>query len=481
MHNDYKDEYPTIKQLESWFKQKSVDELSDIIISYIAESENEQNRWQLAMLNDKSALSHTEIKKMINKALPKKSVWEYRKVGAYFSHSDDMFAEIFVAIETLSAEQQWQHILYSLQRLNIVLEKVDDSGGFRFDLEGQLNQKLPVLFNQQTWSDDEKAQWVFEHYKEWQYDVFPSVPGDFSLTNNINDIFVNLCKGEADKRIQEGVDLSVWKEKWSLERLIAPSIAQAKENHDWLEQSRLMNMTAYQSADYIEISQLFIDKNETVNAEYWLQQAYKQAKNGADKLSCQKFEVQLRLGLKEYKQAWQLAWQLFTENPSFSGYEELIALEQKTGIIDADFKTKAEHVFNKCYVENSYDNIDIVADSLLSFYLYHHQLEEARLLVKSHKEHNGNLLKLADLIVSEHPEESVDLYYHVILRAVVQGNNQSYQHAIDLLIRLKNLLKDDDLQGRGELLTTMIGKVIKQHKAKRNMMKLLKTHFAECF
>ncbi|MBL4941616.1 MAG: hypothetical protein JKY81_08125 [Colwellia sp.] len=485
MHPYYEDEYPVLKQLSTWFKQKSAEELTEIIISYIGESANEQSRWQLAMLNDQGGLAGADIKNMIDKALPEEGVWSWQEVSGYFEHTDNMFTEIFVAIEALSASKQWQHILYSLQRLNKVLEQIDDSGGFRFDLEGQLNQKLTALFTQQTWSDDKKAQWIFEHYKTWQYDVFPSVPDDFILTENVNELFINLCTTEAEKRSQQGVDLSVWDEKWALQRLIEPLIKQAQQKHDWQTQCRLMNMTAYKADDFIKISQLCLDENEPLEAEYWLQQAYqsvtKQVSHAMDKLSCQRFAVQLHLALKEYKQAWQLAWLLFTERPSFSGYKDLIALEQKTAVIDVDFKTKTEQVFNECYAENSAGCITNNADALLSFYLYHHQLAKARLWVKSHKANPSHLLKLADLIINEHPQEAVELYYRVVLPTVAQGNNQSYQQATDLLLSLKKALEGDDPQGTSELLNIMIGKIIKQHKAKRNMMKLLKTHFSACF
>ncbi|KMT66919.1 hypothetical protein [Catenovulum maritimum] len=471
------EEHPIMSQLKSWFKQKSVDELSDIILNYIGESADEQSRWQLAMLNDQGGLSGGEIKKMITKALPKKQAWSYAEVRAYFHHSENMFVDIFMAIEQLPIDKQWQLTLHALVRLNTVLEQIDDSGGYRFDLEGQLNQRLSSLFNQQTWSDDEKAQWIFEHYKEYKYDVFPSVPEDFELTESVQCIFVALCQAEAEKRHKQGLDLSIWKEKYAFERLLEPQIEQAKNNNDLPAQCHLMAMSAYDERDHLKIAQLCLDHNELLDAEYWLKKAYNAVKKEANKISCQKFEVELRLALKEYQQAWQLAWQLFSQTPSFSGYKALITLEQKTGVIDDKCKEKAEHIFTQCYAENSYGNIVREADALLSFYLYHQQVAQARLWVKSHKAEPSKLIKLADLIVGEHPQEAIDLYARVVLPTISQSNNQAYQQATDLLLSLENKLQGED----AEALQVMINQVIKLHKAKRNMMKLLKTHFPACF
>jgi uncharacterized Zn finger protein len=474
-YND--DEHPIMSQLKIWFNQKSVDELSDIILNYIGESADEQSRWQLAMLNDQGGLSGGEIKKMITKALPKKQVWGYAEARAYFHHSDNMFVDIFTAIEQLPIDKQWQLTLHALVRLNTVLEHVDDSGGYRFDLERQLNSRLSILFNQQTWSDDEKAQWIFEHYKAYKYDVFPSVPEDFNLTASVTDIFVGLCQAEAQQRLKQGLDLSMWKEKYAFERLLKPQIEQAKNNKDLPAQCHLMAMSAYDESDHLKIAQLCLEHSELLDAEYWLKKAYSVIKKDANKINCQKFEVELRLALKEYQQAWQLAWQLFSQTPSFSGYKALMTLEQKTGVIDEKCKEKVERIFTQCYAENSYGGIVREADALLSFYLYHQQVAQARLWVKSHKAEPSKLLKLADLIVGEHPQEAIDLYARVVLSTISQGNNQAYQQATDLLLRLENKLQD----AHTEALQLMINQVVKQHKAKRNMMKLLKTHFPACF
>ena len=429
------------------------------------------------MLNDQGGLSVAEIKKMITKALPKKQVWGYAEASAYFYHSEKMFVDIFMAIKQLPIDKQWQLTLHALVRLNTVLAQIDDSGGYRLGLEGQLNSRLSSLFNQQTWSDDKKAQWIFEHYKTWQYDVFPSVPEDFNLTAPVTDIFVGLCQAEAQKRHKQGLDLSIWEEKYAFERLLKPQIEQAKNNNDLPAQCHLMAMSACNERDHLNIAQLCLDNNEPLDAKYWLKKAYNAVKKDGNKLNCQQFEVELRLALKEYQQAWQLAWQLFSQTPSFLGYKALITLEQKTGVIDGKYKEKTEHIFTQCYAENSYGGIAREADALLSFYLCHQQIAQARLWVKSHKAEPSKLLKLADLIVGEHPQEAIDLYARVVLPTISQGNNQAYQQATNLLLSLENKLQGEHT----EALQVMINQVVKQHKAKRNMMKRLKTHFPACF
>ncbi|MFT5758450.1 MAG: putative Zn finger protein [Alteromonadaceae bacterium] len=467
-------------QLTSWFSQKSVAELTEIVMSYVNASDNETSKWQLAMLNEQSGasgLSVANIKNLIIKALPVKEVFEWHKVGAYFDHSDEMFAAIFIAIDKLPVDKQWQLVLHALIRLNKVLEQIDDSGGFRFTIEGQLNQRLSALFTVQTWPNDEKAQWIFEHYKTCKYDVFPAVPEDFTLSDKVNRLFLSLCDSEVKQYLQSGGNISDFNGKWALQRLIMPLITQAEHTGDWREQSRLMEITANKADDFIKISQHCIDNNDQLNAERWLKKSYLQATTSHEKKSCQQYEVTLRTALKEYKKAWQLAWQLFTDNPSFNDYKKLETLQHTIGVIDPNFVEKSAQLLAHCYAENSYGGITRNADALLDFYLYHQELNKARLWALSHKAELNTLRNLADLIVATHPQDAVDLYYRVIMVIIERKKNSAYQEATDLLLHLSKIVNSADKA----LVTVMIGNLIKHHKAKRNMMKLLKEYFALCF
>jgi len=475
-------------ELAAWFKQQSPEQLTDFLMGFINRNSNEQARWQLAMINDKGSLNKAKISKMITKVLPAKALWEWNKVARYFSHADDMFETIFPAIKKYSAVVQWQLILKALQRLNKVLENIDDSGGCRFDLEGQLKQQLTQLFNQQPWTDKEKAQWVFEHFKEYKYDVFPSVPEDFDLTEKVRASFLSLCSIQAQKQIELGVNLTIWEDRWALKWLIEPLIKQAMQINDWQEQCRLMAMSVFNVDDYLAIAQVCLDADSALDSEHWLQKAYQkttelqtagqQVNNSRDKRASQSFEVKLRLALNETKKAWQLAWQLFNESPSFNAFKQLEILEQQTGIIDRSFIEKSEQVLKACYVETHY-GIANNADALLDFYLDRHELEKALKWTKSHKAASSTLRQLADIIVSEYPQDAVNLYYRVIDTVIDQKKNSAYQEATKLLLNLKKKLIVNGVSD--DIFLLMIQKVIQKHKAKRNLMKLLKEHFADFF
>lgn len=464
--------------LKDWFKQKSSEELTDIIMTYVEQSDDEESRWQLTMLNEQGGLTASEISKLMTKALPATQVWDWNEVRGYFNHADLMFDEIFVAIEKLSVSAQWLLILKAFQRLNKVLEQIDDSGGFRFTIEGQLKDKLTALFNLLSWSDDKKALWIFEHFQTYKYDVFPSVPEDFDLSDGVKQIFLAVCMAEIEKYEKSGVDLSNSDQKWAIKRLTQPLLDQTKRVGDWKTECCLMKKSAWHHSDFLAISTVYLQNDDALDAEYYLQQAYQQANTSYEKSQCIDHEIKVRVALTEFKGAWQLSWKMFNDNPSFRVFKKLTKLVRQIGVIDPDFIKKAEQILASCYHESS-RGLSVNADALLEFYIDQNELEKARKWVLSHKANSENLLKLANLIITAHAQESVDLYYRVLGSIIDQTNNSAYQQATDLLLKLEKNLKVNEADNG--MLYSMINKIIKQYKQKRNMMKLLKTHFAQCF
>ena len=475
--NEAENETTSHAQLVNWFKQKSSDQLTTFLMSYINESAQEFDKWQLVMHSEESNFDPKLLYTMITKALPIQSLWEWNDVKHYFADADDMFEVIFPAIDKLSVDKQWLLILKTLQRLNKVLEEIHDSGGFRFAIEEILKQKLVSLFNQQSWSDDKKADWLFSHFEEYKYDCFPDVPEDFKLTETVNQAFLGKCLTALNHHSKSG-DLSDFDHRWFIQHLANPLVDQAVQRGDWRAQCRLLNMSAFEHRDYLKISSICLANNEELEAEDWLRQAYQHAKTSYEQLECQEHEIQVRTALGEHKSAWRIAWQLFNDDPSFMGYKKLVRVQEQTGVIDTQFINKVEQVFAEAYVETAH-GLRANADALLDFYLDRQELEKARLWALSHKANSASLLKLANLIIEQNPNDTIALYHRVVGFIISQTNNSAYQEAIELLLKLEKMLKINAIDCA--VFYAMIRKLVTEYKQKRNMMKLLKEHFTNCF
>lgn len=469
--------------LKTWFKQKSSDELTDIVMQYVEQSANEQTKWTLAMMNEQGGMTAAQVSELITKALPAKQLWEWNKVSAYFRDADTLFDDIFVAIDKFVVDQQWVLILKALERLNKVLEHIDDSGGFRFDIEGQLNDRLTSLFNQLSWPDEKKAQWIMQHFIEHKYDVFPSVPEDFKLSDEVNALFMLACEAEVNKLDPSTIDLSDFKQQWAIKRLTQPLIEQAERLGDWQAQCDLMNKSAWRYADFLEIGKICLDNGDELKTEFYLKKAYQQATTSHETVLCQRFEVSLRIASSNFTRAWQLSWQMFIAQPSFKQFKALDTLQQQAGVMDASFMQKVETIFIGCGVKISdkqaRHSLASNSDALLEFYIQQNDLEKAREWALSHIAGQHNLLHLADLLITTHAQSSVDLYGRVANSIINQANNSAYQAATDLLLTLEKNFNKNKIDC--DILYSMIGKIITRQKAKRNLMKLFKAHFPSCF
>ena len=136
----------------------------------------------------------SDYKKLLTQALPKKdlrvtpNLW--RKVGLYFAEAEALFELAFAQLDdnSLSDEQQFTWLLQAFERLNIVLQGIDDSGGYRLELVEQLTHRLVHCFHQLPWSPAQKANWLHEH--QCKYDVFPYIPEQFALPADVHAAFV---------------------------------------------------------------------------------------------------------------------------------------------------------------------------------------------------------------------------------------------------------------------------------------------------
>ncbi|TEW51529.1 hypothetical protein [Psychromonas algicola] len=471
------------KNLKTWFNQKSASELTDIVMQYVEQSTNEKTKWELAMMNEQGSITPAQISKLITKALPAKKIWEWNKVSAYFHGADALFDDIFIAIDKLAVEKQWLLILKAFERLNKVLETIDDSGGFRFGIEEQLKDRLTSLFNQLSWSDEKKAQWIMQHFTEYKYDVFPAVPEDFNLSDSVNALFMSACHAQIEKLNPSTIDLSDHNKKWEVKRLTQPLIEQAERVGDWQRQCDLMAKSAWRNTDFLDIGKICLDNGDELKAEFYLKKAYQQATTPYEKIECQRFEVSLRIASSSFKQAWELSWQMFIEQPSFNRFEALEKLQQQIGVMDSNFMEKVEKIFIGCGVkiseQQTRQNVARNSDALLALYIHQNELEKARKWALEHMADPYNLLQLADLLVVKHAQDAVDLYYRVVVPLINQANNTAYQEAADRLLTLEKSFNEHNIDGG--ILYSMIDKIIQKQKAKRNLMKLFKTYFPSCF
>tara|TARA_B110000116_G_C16798593_1_gene568593 strand:+ start:2257 stop:3231 length:975 start_codon:yes stop_codon:yes gene_type:complete len=114
------------------------------------------------------------LKKRITQVLPLKHLFEWQQVAIYFDNADTEMVEILSAAQNLDTENRFEIIMTVYKRLAKVFERVDDSGGFRFELIAKLDEHLEQAFTALDWSNKKKALWL-KKYSHPPFDVFADV------------------------------------------------------------------------------------------------------------------------------------------------------------------------------------------------------------------------------------------------------------------------------------------------------------------
>lgn len=431
--------------------------------------EQDESAWKTLIakiqLTERS-VSYNDLKKMVTQALPREPIWNWREVGDYFSYAEDQLELICEAAKELKADQQWKLIHYIVTRLNLVLEQIDDSNGERFGVEALINVQMPLILNQLDWSEAEKAQWMFERMTHYEFDVYPTIDTHFEPVWRSNQTFLELCKTAIEKTPLNRDNA------WNLKTWAIPLLSTAS---DWHERIAIKQKIAWRCDDFLEIVQLYLEHQEPLQAEFWLAKAKKQA-NHIEMQQCEQLQVNLYISLGEVVKAWSLANRLFTDAPTFQGYQELSAFKVTHQIEDAEFLTRIEQVLiNNYQPADARGFVSHHNSALVEFYIEQQAWEKACDWVATRPTDSHVLLTLADEIVADKPKHTLDYYLRVARVCIDRTSNQGYQEAIHHLQRVERLLAKHPAALADFYLA--ITSLAETYKRKRNMHSLLKKHY----
>lgn len=472
-----------VDQLRAFLQEKSADELIEILVDYIQQDDTEWQKWQHAIALAHKAPEAREVRKMITQALPNRSIWGWKEVGGYFNRAETLFETIFQVMEHLKLNDQWKLAQHSLSRLNKVLDKIDDSGGYRFTLEEMISVRLISLFHQLDWSDEQKAQWLFEHLYTPDMDLFPPVPEAFEPSEIVEQRLLEKCDQHLQTLCEHRPETqeTLYPYQSQLRSYSAPLIQKAKRENHWREECRLLGMISQNCKDRLRICYICLENDDAFDAEDWLLKARKLCQNDYEKQECQQAEIRVQVALDNPEKAWQIAWNLFKSTPNFNRFKALQALEEEIGVQDPNLIDHVEEqLLQACRPSQTGHRLFVspqLINQVADFYLELNRVEQALDWTKQHSISHHNQIRLANHLLKDQPDESIRLYRQVLEATIQQTNNKAYEEAIKLLKQLDRQLKS--LQTDFNPLPELVADMRRQYKQKRNMMKLLNQYFPQ--
>ncbi|MFM4704172.1 SWIM zinc finger domain-containing protein [Aeromonas bivalvium] len=463
-------------RLRAYFDRQEQPALLEVLLDELGRNPKRWQHWLRKVDLSEQALSPAKLKTLINKALPRQDMWEWREVSDYFAEATEQFEAIWEGVDALPLEQQWQLTHHALKRLNTVLLQIDDSNGDRFELEADICERLPALFALLPWSEHDKVNWLFTHLVEQPMDVFPEEEAFGDLPQS--PAFLALCEQGLERALTQGEQDQDQEQEgnWELLRYAHPLLEAARACGDWRHELKLLASMAGCTWDWLKLCMLCCEHQEPLEGEYWLTKARKGAVSPHEQDACDEAEIALCVALGEKGRAWRLARARFERFPNIEGFMHLRQLQQQLAWQDETLLPWVEQRLKALAAVRQPFNSSSHQDALVRFYLALDRVQDACDWVALHRISPELLLTLADRIAPAEPVLAMSYRFRVAACYVATGQHHGYEQAVAVLRKLEQSLRDD--KARQEHFDQQLRALATEHKRKRNFIQLVNQHFS---
>ena len=461
-------------KLKSYIESLPAEKLHNALYTLICEDKYQYNRWLSKAELASKEQDFKSLKKLVTKALPLKDIWEYRKAAEYFTNAEQMIVDVLESAQKLSPLDELKLIFHAYDRLEKILERVDDSGGYRFGLQHQISLALCSTISRQEWNTNQKAKWLTEAL-DHEYESFPDIPYDFQLSEAEMHAFLALCQAQFDQ-YEVDSDIANRERNYDLQtrgQILLTLLPQAKEYETALKIKAKM---ASELHDALTISQFCLDNDDELTAEDWLLMAKRLISMPHHKNSWNEQAINVHTALGETERAWHIAWQMFTERPSQHAWQTLQKHTETIGYkpdnLNLDVEVQLLQVSKKENPNSLWPpNTDIV-----DFYLSDNQFHKAVDWLDKNKA-GEHVLKDAAVCLAPHlPGKAINYCTRALSITLQQANNRSYQEAVSVLKKIDDLLPDE--QQVNQSFEKLVRDIAGENSRRPNMMKLLRSQFA---
>ncbi len=470
----------TFDRIQAYINQLPDQEIKHALFQLINNDDVLTKKWQLKAEHASGTIDIKQLKKQITKALPYRSIWEYAKVRNYFSNAETMLEPIFDIFSALDAEEVFSLTQYMSHRLNKLLERLDDSGGYRLSLEYQINNNLATSFKKLSWSADKKSQFLLQALMNDDRMVYPVIPEDFldDSTSEVNELFYQNIqdKWDALPNLHSGAS---YDEQRPYNFLLYILLHQDKAEKNIPLEIALKTKMAIEVRDFIELAELNLAQKLTATnikqADLWLEKALGHQDKLQHTIEIKRLKISLLEAKQQPQQAAEILWQIFAKTEQFSDYQKLQSLAKKSNVDKATCYQQAENILIKNIADQQHSKWHVAGYNLVDFYLHNNQIEKAAAYAKSNTLDINQLQLIAKKTLRLNTTLAFEFYQRIAMYYPKQSNNMAYQQTIDALVELKQDLPSDTRWH--EKFKNLVDEIKKAYKPKRNLMKLLQQHF----
>ena len=472
------------QRIQAYLLKLDKAELVDELLQQIVMDASLKQQWSIKADVALGKVDAKALKKRITGAFPYgRELYRYPQVRAYFAKAEPVIDLLQQQLDSLDFGVALKLVDYALQRLAKALQAIDDSGGFRLDLEAILHTLHIRLVGQQGWSSEQLADYLYAIKFGDAIDLYPAIPESYAeiLQDSGLQHFYVQVQGRWDLLPQLPIGAG-WEEKSlysTLQFILEP---RAKVLKDFPALLALKQKTATEAYDFSNLCELCIEYDEWSQAEFWLSKAKKHTKDNARythrNYTNEHLQIKIWLHSSEYEKATELQWEIYQGSLVLDNYNALIEIANQSnnpkrdgGYYAAQARSYLTGLLDSRKNTNGFGSP--YTDALIKILLQDDELDAALAISQQYKVDTTLLLKIARKF-NKKPVMAMPLYERLVRTHVQGGNNNLYHQAIDLLKELQGMLK---VPAHQKSFNILLMDFRGEFKPKRNFIKWLNETF----
>lgn len=387
-------------------------------------------RYVLKASIDQKGIDYTELKSQLTQLTRlKEKLFSQRQVKHFFARIEQFISELDAIPHEGHEDKRLKLIEYAFQRINKLLDEIEDRADQKHAMVEKLNAQYQHLFSTlhgrpETLAKRYFALWMSDHHK------LLSAPNESGFSPLVLDAFQKLAK-------QKWSDNSLKKPSRQRLSLYLKGVAEHEGNLE--EEQCYRTALAETEDDWLKVAQVWLNNGKTERAinilEEWLQKA-------EDKT---KFVTSLLFAYQNLSDPLPHLKKLFCVNP------EMVADTLFAYAEDSQSLNELERFAITILEERDRQTEQSLLISLL---LKQNKLEQA--LQIAHHPHIpiASLIELARAIRDTHPQDSLEVYQQALTQMLEKQLSKHDRHAAELLLEIETHLSQktnlnamlDDLQ-----------------------------------
>ena len=457
------------ERVSAFLSQQSPTQLVEWLLQ--AAEHDETLKADLALRADLAAgdVSLRKLKSQITKAMPLRDIWKYAQVRRYFAGATAAVDRILSIADDIPAKDVLALAEHGLDRYCRVLERVDDSGGFRDGLRFSLLDLYKKALGRQGWPVEDLARRLLERILNDSLDLFSASSVDAfadTLTDDGVEAFYQLAQQLWDTlpALTRGASFD---EKLPYLQVLSLLRRRAEGEDDVPAQIALLAKICTDTSDCLKLARMHLKVGDTENASRLLDQAEAWNEFPRSGPQIQSVRVDLLCAQQAWAEAARLQMALVSDDPSVAGAERLLDIASNADVRRTT-RAELESVLKARTERGNPWQRGTAAWVLASLYRQEGDLVNAFALLVDAVDNEERLIDAIEWFDAE-PQKAITLAEHAADLLIGYKQRSYYKQAVKTLVQAKPHYDAVGPNAFGE----GVQQLAARHKAKRSLVAML--------